>query len=562
VHKAKSNKSIWSVIAILTSLLMVSSGNLVGQAYQTQDLLVYVDAGNTDSYDPASSGVWRDLSVNGRNGTINNPGKIELLSGALKFNNTGLNSTSGAGAGYVDMGSGFDNFSGGITIEVEAHFGARGVWERIFDFGNGASNDNFWLGRYENSDEIAVEIWSSTTNRGRCKTKYPSISTESVFRKYVVTLSGSECRIYVDGTQVETVIVNPFGSLAPDPTTDGLGSKYETLPNNVLRTQNYIGKSNWTGDAAFEGAIKYVRIYDTPLSAQSIEQNTNSDTPSFTITYSTTGSDSGSAPSQFTGSGSVTLASNSGNLEKDGYEFIGWATTANQTTAISNSYTLAANVTLYPVFRVEGSSDGGGGGGGGGGTPAEPTLQVISPDQTNGANQPARVNPGKPHTIFGNGLDAVTGLLIGDRKIDIRNKAKDRLQFNIPKNLPAGKYRIQLVGNFGTVTQQDFFEVARRKITQNSFGFLGDSPRLTSPIRASVKNLMGKLPGQVTLVCEGSTSNTVATSFDRKLAAKRAKEACGLARQINPDIETKIKINPASGLGPKARSVTLVLRNY
>jgi hypothetical protein len=559
MHKAKTNTNLWRVIAILTSLLMVSSGALVGQAYQTQDLLVYVDAGNTDSYDPASSSVWRDLSVNGRNGTINNPGKIELLSGALRFNNSGLDSTAGAGAGYVDMGSGFENFSGGITIEVEAHFGARGVWERIFDFGNGPSNNNFWLGRYENSDEIAVEIWSATTNRGRCKTKHPSISTESVFRKYVVTLSGSECRIYVDGSQVETVIVNAFGALAPDPTADGLGSKYATLPNNVLRTQNYIGKSNWTSDAAFEGAIKYLRIYDSPLSSQSVEQNTNSDTPSFTITYSTTGSDSGSAPAQFTGNGSVSLATNTGSLGKEGHEFIGWATSANQTTAISNTYNLAVNVTLYPVFRVVGSSDGGGGGGG---APSEPTLQVISPDQANGGNQPAKVNPGKPHTIFGNGLDGVKELLIGDQKIDISNKARDRLQFTIPKNLPAGKYRIQLVGNFGTVTRENFFEVTKKTVRQTSFGFAGNSPRLTNPIRASVRNVLSKLPGQITLVCVGSTSNLIATGFDKKLATQRAKRACNLALQINPELESEIRINPASGLGPRARSVKLILRNY
>lgn len=562
MHKAKNNRSLWSLIAILISLLLLPSGNLVSQAYQTQNLLVYVDSGNVNSYNPASNTIWRDLSDAGRNGVIVNPGKVQLSGQALSFANTGLNSTLAAGAGYIDMGSGFDNFSGGITIEVEAEFGARGNWERIFDFGNGPGSNNFWLGRYANSDEIAVEIWSSTTNRGRCKTANPSISTQSVFRKYVVTLSGSECRIYVDGSEVQTVIVNPVGQVAPNPTADGLGSLYPTLPNNIVRNQNYIGKSNWTGDAAFEGSIKYLRIYDTPLSSQAIQQNTTSDTPSFTITYSTSGSDSGTAPSQFTGSGSVALAGNTGSLAKTGFEFAGWATSPGQNVAISNTYSLSANVTLHPVFRVPGSPGGGGGSSGTADNPPSPTLQVISPEGTTGAPQPSRVSPGRQHTIFGNGLDAVLRLQIGGAETEIRTKARDRLQFTVPSNLPAGRYKIQMVGNFGTVTQLDFFQVARDEIRQTSFGFAGNSPKLTTPIRASVRNLLGKLPGQVTLICEGSTSNLVATRFDRALATQRADQACRLAKQINPSIETKIKIDPASGVGPQARSVRLTLRNY
>jgi len=542
---------------------MVSSGNLVGQAYQTRDLFVYVDAGDLNSYNPASPGVWRDLSGNERDGAI--AGAPTLVSSALTFRG----GTSSSAIDYVDMGTGYSDFGSGITIEAQAHFGSSlGAWERIFDFGNGSMSDNFWLGRYFTSDEIAVEVWIGSTNQGRCRTadEVNAIPSSTTLKKFTVTLDGSVCKIYIDGVQVNTVVDGPMkGTVAGQNSTydnfyddAALSSPYTSLPANITRNNNYIGKSNWGGDAAFEGAVGYLRIYSAPLTAQSIEQNTNSDTPSFTITYSTTGSDSGSAPAQFTGNGSVSLAANTGSLEKAGYEFVGWATSANQTTAIPSTYNLAADITLYPVFRVVGSSDRGGGGG----APSEPALQVISPDQANGGNQPAKINPGMPHTIFGNGLDGVIGLWIGDQMIDITNKARDRLQVTIPKNLPAGKYRIQLVGNFGTVTQENFFEVTKKRVRQTSFGFAGNSPRLTIPIRASVRNLLSKLPGQVTLVCVGSTSNSIATDFDRKLATQRAKRACNLASQINPELQSEIRINPASGLGPRARSVKLILKNY
>jgi uncharacterized repeat protein (TIGR02543 family) len=46
----------------------------------------------------------------------------------------------------------------------------------------------------------------------------------------------------------------------------------------------------------------------------------------------------------------VTLASNSGSLAKTGHTFAGWATSANQTTALPSLYNLASDVTLFPVL--------------------------------------------------------------------------------------------------------------------------------------------------------------------------------------------------------------------
>jgi uncharacterized repeat protein (TIGR02543 family) len=70
----------------------------------------------------------------------------------------------------------------------------------------------------------------------------------------------------------------------------------------------------------------------------------------FTITYFSNGASGGSAPADTTGNGSVTLATNSGNLENTGFTFEGWNTQANGSGtnyAEGATYNLTADVSLY-----------------------------------------------------------------------------------------------------------------------------------------------------------------------------------------------------------------------
>jgi len=74
-----------------------------------------------------------------------------------------------------------------------------------------------------------------------------------------------------------------------------------------------------------------------------------------TITYSGNANSSGNPPSNQTGSGSVTLASNTGALAKTGSYFNGWNTAADGSGtayAVGASYTLTASVTLYARWVV------------------------------------------------------------------------------------------------------------------------------------------------------------------------------------------------------------------
>lgn len=644
--------------AAATFAFLASSASV--NAYQTQNLYVYFDAANTSSYNSAvNNSVWNDLSGNSRNGTISAPNSVTFSGGALNFPG-GFDSSSNTSP-HVVLGGDFSDFSTGITIEVEAHFGSNvGNWERIFDFGNGPQSDNIWLGRYTNSDEIAIEIWrtenSVQTNYGRCKTanSVNALAT-ATFKKFALTLDGSRCSFYIDGVQVDTEVDGKLKPSAPytfdtfynDPSS--LSSNDNVLPRTVARTNNYLGRSNWSSDAIFEGAVKYLRIYTTALSSQSITNNTNVTTPSNTITYATTGSTSGAAPGAFTGSGSVTLDATGGTLAKTGHSFAGWATTANQTVAISNSYTLSSDVTLYPVFQpvvvipgtpgtptatisnttaslswaapstgtapftyavtsspagatctissvtasctgltsgtsytftVTASNSAGSSSASSASNsvlsstppvqqntpapPPSPTLQVISQIDSGSVPRPVpiSVTPGKSQTLTGTNLDLVTTVRVGNITTSINKNLGSELNIQIPKSLPAGRYKVELLGAFGAISQENFLEVPKKTSVKIAAGFPVDSSRMSKLIRSKVAASIKTLDGAIRAVCVGSTSGTVATSAAKKLARARAEAACAHIKSLYPSITTSIQIDPASGIGTLARNTKINVYNY
>lgn len=339
IFKATANLLTITLVAIL-ALVPTST---TASAYETNGLMFYFDFSNLSS--TADNASLTDLSGNNRNGTIKGSGlTFDSTDKALDF--------PGSTSAYVDMGTGFNNFGTGISIEFEGHFGATNQgWERIFDFGNGAGQDNIWVGVLATlsdgtprPNELAIEIYDGAITKGYCISTGQQL-TANQFAKYVITLDGNVCRMYKNGIEINTAKVDNFFS-TPDDDLNTTASVYTSLPSSVERTKNYIGKSNWSGDPAFDGAIKYVRIYTEALSPSDVTNNA----ATYTLTYDTTGSDSGTAPSSKTGNGLITLDGNTGSLVKAGHVFQGWATSANQSTAISGSYNLIADTTLYPAF--------------------------------------------------------------------------------------------------------------------------------------------------------------------------------------------------------------------
>ncbi len=98
---------------------------------------------------------------------------------------------------------------------------------------------------------------------------------------------------------------------------------------------------------------------------------------SYTITYGGNSNTSGSTPSNTTGNGSVTLASNSGTLARTGYTFAGWNTQSNGSGTHydeADTYNLTASITLYAEWTAI--------------PPVVPTINFSGNGSTSGATSP------------------------------------------------------------------------------------------------------------------------------------------------------------------------------
>jgi YD repeat-containing protein len=148
---------------------------------------------------------------------------------------------------YVDAPDGFANFTSGMTLEAWVKPTAATSWGRVFDFGNGPDADNLLLARYSTTNDGVLSV-----KRGAADTTLSApglFAVDGAWHHIVATVTAAGvATVYKDGSSVATVA--------------GFN-----VPLNVSRTNNYVGRSNWTGDPTFEGFIDEPAVYDKALTA-------------------------------------------------------------------------------------------------------------------------------------------------------------------------------------------------------------------------------------------------------------------------------------------------------
>lgn len=116
---------------------------------------------------------------------------------------------------------------------------------------------------------------------------------------------------------------------------------------------NFIGWSHTYG-----GSVDYTMGESITMGSSDLALYPVWSINSYTLTYHSTGADTGSAPAyvEVTFDSSVTISSNSGNLTREGHTFIGWSTTYNNSLEYSagDSITMGSeDVNLYPVWDID-----------------------------------------------------------------------------------------------------------------------------------------------------------------------------------------------------------------
>jgi uncharacterized repeat protein (TIGR02543 family) len=216
---------------------------------------------------------------------------------------------------------------------------------------------------YTNSAWVTVAnnavIPSSDIDAGYLRYTHNSLSNDTITFSVNDGLAYSNATntiTFIPTTQTQTITFNNPGSKTPSQTIASGATADSgltvTLTSNTpgictVSGLNIVILAN-TGNCSITATQNGNSTYAAANSVTQVFSVTNS-VSNYTLTYAGNSPDSGSVPANQTGNGSVTLASNSGNLVKSGFTFGGW-TIGGQTYAAGASYNLASNVTATAIW--------------------------------------------------------------------------------------------------------------------------------------------------------------------------------------------------------------------
>ena len=124
--------------------------------------------------------------------------------------------------GYYQVPSGV-YFKGDLTISLWIRSRVLVNWAKIVDFGNGDGVENVVISASRvDSGQPSPETYTGTNGRYITST---TALTIGAWTHLVFTLSGTQGTFYMNGTSTVQDTLN--------------------VPNNVARSRNYFGKSNW-----------------------------------------------------------------------------------------------------------------------------------------------------------------------------------------------------------------------------------------------------------------------------------------------------------------------------
>jgi uncharacterized protein len=182
-------------------------------------------------------------------------GKVATLSGSTSWTTGrvgGAVNLSGNG-GYVSLPAGLLVGATAGTVAAWVRINTLSTWSRVFDLGSGTGTNMFLTPR---SDTGAARFAITTGGAGaEQRINAPSALPTGAWTHVAVTLSGTAGVLYVNGTEVAR---NASLTLQPG----ALGST----------TQNWVGRSQYSGDPYLNAAVDDLRLYSRALAASEIAQ--------------------------------------------------------------------------------------------------------------------------------------------------------------------------------------------------------------------------------------------------------------------------------------------------
>lgn len=150
------------------------------------------------------------------------------------------------------------DFTAGFTIEAWVFYDEATNWARIVELGNGPGSDNIVLYRSATSNSLVLSVFRGAT-------------AESVVADNALAVGGW---LHIAAT-LGPAASDGRGQVTLYQNGVVLGTGRTILPRNIARTQCYIGKSTWVGDALFKGRMAEVRIWTCARSQAEIQSAMN-----------------------------------------------------------------------------------------------------------------------------------------------------------------------------------------------------------------------------------------------------------------------------------------------
>lgn len=152
-------------------------------------------------------------------------------------------------SGYAQAANGVW-FNGNFTVEAWVFARSYNNWSRLIDFANGPDNNNVFLALSAGTSGFPIfGVYTSGGPSFQANTQLPT----NQWVHLAATLNGTTGTIYING--------NPVGSGTLN------------IPPNVVRTINYIGRSNYDGDGYANALFDDIRIWNVAKSQTQIQAN-------------------------------------------------------------------------------------------------------------------------------------------------------------------------------------------------------------------------------------------------------------------------------------------------
>lgn len=147
---------------------------------------------------------------------------------------------------FIDLPDQVFDFSAGLTVEAWARPAAAANYARIIDFGSGQGQSNIIMNRNGTSANMQFESYQTQAGQETlisANTPIPAVGSWGywVASESAGASNNATMRLYMNASE------------------RAVATNYST-PTVVLRTSNFVGKSNWAADALYNGLIDELRL--------------------------------------------------------------------------------------------------------------------------------------------------------------------------------------------------------------------------------------------------------------------------------------------------------------